>query len=175
MPLTEPAEMESQQHERRFQLFSINEKTSNTITRTIPDPTKEAPSPSPSVISTTDSNPGNTSLATTDSSRLQRLIDSRPDDPNIYLLHLKDFLQTQPDHPPASLYLEETSLSAIWQSQRKSILYSCSKNIKSYMFCQRHWIVTWDSDSRKFAHYREQPGNHFLFPLISSPPCKYSF
>ena len=160
----ESTEMESHQYERQFHLFSINETSSNTITRVISDPTKESPSPSLSVVATTYSNPVETSLAMEDSSRLQRLIDSHSDDPNIYLLRLKDFLQTQSDSPPSSQYLEETSLSAIWERQRKSILYSCPKYVRSYMFCQRHWIVTWNSDNQKFAHYSEQPGNHLLFP-----------
>ena len=161
----EPTEMESPQQKRQFQLFSINEASSKTITRVISDPTKAIPSPSISVTPSTISNPVNASLTMDDSSRLQRLIDSRPDDPKIYLLRIKDFLQTQSDRPHSSLYLEETSLSAIWQKQRASILYSCPSNVKSYMFCQRHWIVTWDSDSRKFAHYSEQPGKHPLFLL----------
>ena len=162
-PSVAPTTMGSNHRERQFQLFSINEVSSNTNTRIISKPTKFISIPSHSVNFVTNPNQGNVSLAIDDSSRLKRLIDSHPEDPNMYLLRIKDFLQTQSDRLPSSLYLEETSLSAIWQRQRASILYSCPRNVKSYMFCQRHWIVTWDSESRKFAHYTEQPGNHLRY------------
>ena len=147
--------------ERQFQLFSIRTTTApvSTETPSLPmtvvsmDPQKRK-----EVIQSQPTIQSNKAVETT---RLQQLIDSRPDDPNTYLLRLKDFLQLLPDQIPTSTYLEETSLASIWKKKRNSIFYSCPKNVRSYMFCQKHWMVTWDSDSKRFAYYKEQPSTFF--------------
>lgn len=147
--------------ERKFQLFSIRATTTPVSTERPSLPTTVVPMESQERKEAAQSQPTIQSKQAVETTRLQRLIDSRPDDPNTYLLRLKDFLQILPDQIPTSTYLEEMSLAAIWKRKRNSIFYSCPKNVRSYMFCQKHWMVTWDSDSKRFAYYKEQPSTPF--------------
>ena len=100
-----------------------------------------------------------------ESTRLEKLIQRNQTDPNIYLLGIKSLLHLVPDNGyPEDLVLHSLNtpstetLRDIWRDNAEKVHYSCSKNPINYSFCQRHWMLSWDSYTRHFTYYKEQPG-----------------
>ena len=99
------------------------------------------------------------------STRLEKLIQRSQTNPNIYLLDIKSLLHLVPDNDyPEDLVLHTLNTSStetlrdIWRDNAQKVHYSCSKNPINYSFCQQHWMLSWDSNSKHFTYYKEQPG-----------------
>ena len=94
--------------------------------------------------------------------QLQLYMDNHP---NIsYLLDIKQLVDTM-FVPPLYVKRNVTShpdLITFFRKNKESLYYQCPSNPHPYSFCQKHYLFSWDSESRMFSAYQEQERIPFL-------------
>lgn len=89
--------------------------------------------------------------------RLQRLLAARPHGKYNYLMDIPALLDSLLRRPNASLaFRRRGSLASVLAEFGPALYHRCRKHAVEYSFCQYHWLVAWDSDSREFYPFHEQ-------------------
>lgn len=107
--------------------------------------------------------------------RLQRYMEKHPD--IAFLLDIK-YLVDNLSFPPLSKkrnVTENADLLTFFQNNKKNIFYDCSANVTNFSFCQKHYLLAWDSTTAVYYRYEEQKRNGFSVLLFVALPASASF
>lgn len=108
-------------------------------------------------------------------SRLQRYMEKHPD--IAYLLDIKNLVNNL-SSPPLSKKRNVTAsadLLTFFNNNKKNIFYDCSANATNFSFCQKHYLLAWDSTTAMYYRYEEQTRYGFSILLFVALPASASF
>ena len=107
--------------------------------------------------------------------RLQRYVAAHPSNRYNYLTNTPVLLDNLLRRRNSSLFFRQNgTLASVLSQFGASLYHRCAKHAVEYSFCQYHWLVAWDSDSRQFYPFREQKRPDFWTPQIQRFPIRRS-
>ena len=107
--------------------------------------------------------------------RLQRYVAAHPSNRYNYLTNTPVLIDNLLRRRNSSLFFRQNgTLASVLSQFGASLYHRCAKHAVEYSFCQYHWLVAWDSDSRQFYPFREQKRPDFWTPQIQRFPIRRS-
>lgn len=108
-------------------------------------------------------------------SRLQQYMEKHPD--IAYLLDIKDLVNNL-SSPPLSKkrnVTENADLLTFFRINKENIYYDCSLKETNFAFCQKHYLLAWDSTTAMYYRYDEQTRIAWLVLSLLALPASASF